>query len=308
MLSFEHLKYLDTHITFLRSKIRDPHPLFLVGGCVRDPLLWLDKNPNDIDFTMAGDPKTLDTLIDKKGMSYFMTEKFGTMTLIPHGNQSTKSKVPNIEGLKYELTPLRTEGKYDDFRHPGEIQRSNDILLDSQRRDFTINCMYYTHTPYTMDYATLLQTKNIHTYSDDEFFLKQLDEQGYVFLQDFALLIIQDHQHITQLFQNGMIQSHHLATLLKSATTFTAQKHGAVKLQRWKLLRILIDPHQGIHDSMARKLKAVGEPDKRFTEDALRIVRAIRFVNVLNERLKDAKNQKSKKLRKNSTCCIVWFW
>src|SRR5574344_1764258 len=121
---------------------------------------------------MAGDPKTLDTLIDKKGMSYFMTEKFGTMTLIPQWNQSTKSKVRNIEGLKYELTPLRTEGKYDDFRHPGEIQRSNDILLDSQRRDFTINCMYYTNTPYKAEYIQLIDKKNIHKYSDDETFLK----------------------------------------------------------------------------------------------------------------------------------------
>jgi tRNA nucleotidyltransferase/poly(A) polymerase len=31
-----------------------------------------------------------------------------------------------------------------DFRHPTEINRSNDILLDSDRRDFTINCIYYT--------------------------------------------------------------------------------------------------------------------------------------------------------------------
>lgn len=37
---------------------------------------------------------------------------------------------------------------------------------------------------------------------------------------------------------------------------------------------------------MNKKLKAVGDPDKRFNEDALRIIRAIRFVNVLNEKLR----------------------
>jgi len=43
-----------------------------------------------------------------------------------------------------------------------------------------------------------------------------------------------------------------------------------------------------------KKLKAVGEADKRFNEDALRIVRAIRFVNVLNEKLKNGKMERWK--------------
>jgi len=50
------------------------------------------------------------------------------------------------EQMKYELTPLRTESDYNDSRHPDVINRSNDILLDSNRRDFTINCIYYTNT------------------------------------------------------------------------------------------------------------------------------------------------------------------
>lgn len=82
MLQFDSLKTLDASITLLQKRIKDPHTLFLVGGCVRDLLLGIEKKPTDIDFTMAGDPKKLDKLIDKKGMSYFMTEKFGTMTLI----------------------------------------------------------------------------------------------------------------------------------------------------------------------------------------------------------------------------------
>ena len=65
MLFFENLKILDTHIALLQKRIKDNHSLFLVGWCVRDPLLWLDKKPTDIDFTMAGEPKKIDKLIDK---------------------------------------------------------------------------------------------------------------------------------------------------------------------------------------------------------------------------------------------------
>jgi len=218
---------------------------------------------------MAGDPKKLDKLIDKKWMSYFMTEKFGTMTLI---------KNP----IKYELTPLRTESEYTDSRHPDIINRSSDLLLDSQRRDFTINCMYYTNMPYKAEYTKLINIKNIHNYADDETFLKRLDDHGYLYIKDLALLIIQDHKHIAKLFDKGMSDNTHLKTILKSATVFTLGK----KTETSKQLRILIDPHKGIHDSVNKKLKAVGDPDKRFNEDALRIIRAIRFVNVLNEKLR----------------------
>lgn len=268
MLSFDYLKNLDAHISLLQKKIKDKHTLFLVWWCVRDPLLWLTKKPTDIDFTMAGDPKLLDKSIDKTGMSYFMTEKFWTMTLIK-------------DTMKYELTPLRTESDYTDSRHPDVINRSNDVILDSNRRDFTINCMYYTNTPYKAEYTSLIDKKNIHNYSDDETFLKRLDDHGYLYIKNLAILIVQDHKIISKLFDEGKLHIDHLKTTLKSATVFTIGK----KIESGKQLRILIDPHQGIHDSIYKKLRAVGDPDKRFNEDALRIIRAIRFVNVLNAKL-----------------------
>lgn len=292
MLFFDYLKNLDAHISLLQKRIKDKHTLFLVGGCVRDPLLGLEKKPTDIDFTMAGDPKKLDKLIDKKWMSYFMTEKFGTMTLI-HQIKGTRDKgqvpcstsqIPCPWVIKYELTPLRTESEYTDSRHPDIINRSSDLLLDSQRRDFTINCMYYSNVPYKVEYTKLINTKNIQTYSDDETFLKRLDDHGYLYIKDMALLIVQDHKHIAKLFDKGIFDDTHVKTMLKSATVFTIGK----KTETSKHIRILIDPHKWIHDSVNKKLKAVGDPDKRFNEDALRIIRAIRFVNVLNEKLKIA--------------------
>ncbi len=268
MLFFDYLQHLDTHLSFLQKKIKDKHTLFLVWWCVRDPLLWLDKNPKDIDFTMAGEPKKIDKLIDKTWMSYFMTEKFWTMTLIK-------------DTMKYELTPLRTESDYTDSRHPDVINRSNDVLLDSNRRDFTINCIYYTNTPYKVAYTSLIDKKNIHTYSDDETFLKRLDDHGYLYINNQKLLIIQDHKIIAKLFAEGKLQVDQIKSILKAATVFTIGK----KAEASKQLKIIIDPHKGIHDSINKKLRAVGDPDHRFTEDALRIIRAIRFVNVLNAKL-----------------------
>jgi len=43
----------------------------------------------------------------------------------------------------------------------------------------------------------------------------------------------------------------------------------------------LVDPFQGRADIGARRIRAVGEPDRRFEEDALRMLRAIRFATTL---------------------------
>jgi len=132
MIHLSLLKYLDYHQKFLqdRTQISD---IFLVGWCVRDLLLWITKDPLDIDFTCEWKPEELDSHINTDWLSHFKTDKFWTITLIP-SNEKQRS---------YQLTPLRTEWDYEDFRHPWEINRSNDILLDAKRRDFSINAMYY---------------------------------------------------------------------------------------------------------------------------------------------------------------------
>jgi tRNA nucleotidyltransferase (CCA-adding enzyme) len=49
----------------------------------------------------------------------------------------------------------------------------------------------------------------------------------------------------------------------------------------------LVDPHKGIQDLINKKLQTVGNADKRFNEDALRIIRALRFPNILNIKLRN---------------------
>jgi tRNA nucleotidyltransferase/poly(A) polymerase len=43
----------------------------------------------------------------------------------------------------------------------------------------------------------------------------------------------------------------------------------------------LVDPYGGQQDLTARVLRAVGEPERRFTEDALRLLRGVRFATTL---------------------------
>src|SRR5258708_6379103 len=43
-----------------------------------------------------------------------------------------------------------------------------------------------------------------------------------------------------------------------------------------------IDPYEGQKDLEKKIIRAVGEPDKRFKEDALRLLRAIRFATQLS--------------------------
>lgn len=265
MIDFSHISYLTKQHTFIQKKLKTTHAVFLVGWCIRNLLLGIEHSPNDIDVTLAGDPFEIYKHSNKIWLSHFITEKFGTMTFIKKGVK---------RHIQYEVTPLRTEGWYEDFRHPNNITRSNDILLDAKRRDFTVNSLYFFSS------TNKIIWKNISHIIDEKNIISKLDKYWIIALPDYQLVIIQDHDSIHQLFKDGIYQKDKLPTLLEEKNIDQNSEYNY----------FILDPNQGIQDLYNKKLRAVGDPEHRFQEDALRLLRALRFVNVINYQLRQKKS------------------
>ncbi len=276
MLNFENLKNLKKHIKYLQNKL-NKNDVFLVGGCIRDILLNIEKDPKDIDIATNGQPKNIYRQINKNDISIFKTDKFGTITIIPH--KKTKQKNPT----QYELTPFRQEWDYADFRHPEKINRTNDIIQDSKRRDFTINCIYY----YFFEYW--IKHKQPQKLKDKNQLQKILTKNWFVFIQDKSLLILQDKQLIAKVFEKWKLKKEELKKLQEKNSFFCIEDTQA----SFQWLQILIDPWWGIQDIINTKIKAVWEPDDRLQEDALRIIRWARIPNILNQKIEKNTQTKS---------------
>ena len=144
---------------------------YAVGGCVRDSLLGL--TPHDYDLCTNALPEETAKLFS--GCTLVRSgEKHGTIGVV-------------MDKQVYEITTFRTEGGYQDSRHPDWVRFVPSLEEDLARRDFTVNAMAYSPT------------------------------RGY------------------------------------------------------------IDPWGGQQDLENNILRAVGDPTQRFTEDALRILRGVRF-------------------------------
>ena len=283
MLNFSLLKHLDYHQKFLQKRVQISD-IFLVWWCVRDLLLWITKDPLDIDFTCEWKPEELDSNIDTEWLSHFKTDKFWTITLIP----STEKE------RSYQLTPLRTEWDYEDFRHPWEINRSNDILLDAKRRDFSINAMYYFSVEQKTKKELDFVKENPKILSELEL-LKVLKTQWYCYFSDINLLILTDSQFISQVFPTSHFDEYAFRYLVEIQNECYVVWSESEKKSE-KLFRILIDSTWGIESMIHRKLTTVWNPDQRFWEDALRLIRWLRLVNVCNYQLLQLdKKNKSKK-------------
>ena len=142
---------------------------YAVGGCVRDTILG--RVPQDWDITTSAGPDKIKALFRRT-----------IDTGIQHG---TVTVMLNRTG--YEVTTYRIDGEYEDNRHPKSVEFTDDLKLDLERRDFTINAMAYNAS------------------------------------------------------------------------------------------RGLVDEFEGIRDLETKVIRCVGEPGARFDEDALRMLRAVRF-------------------------------
>ena len=118
-------KYVETVIDRLEN---NGYSAYLVGGCVRDFLM--EKTPNDFDVTTCAKPEEiLSCFSDVKCLDIGI--KHGTVTLV-------------LDGKCVEVTTYRVDGKYNDSRHPENVEFTDNIVLDLSRRDFTVNAIAYS--------------------------------------------------------------------------------------------------------------------------------------------------------------------
>lgn len=114
----------------------------LAGGCVRDA--WLGKTAVDIDIATSARPDDIARIFPK---TLDVGKAFGTMVVVFPDSQ-------------FEVTTFRRDGDYLDGRHPSSITFS-DAKEDAQRRDFTINALFYDPVSNeTIDYVDGLRDLN----------------------------------------------------------------------------------------------------------------------------------------------------
>ena len=107
------------------------YPCYAVGGCVRDALLGL--TPHDYDLCTGAEPQQIKQIFAQFPQIH-AGEKHGTIGIIFPGNEI------------YEITTFRTEGGYEDGRHPNWVEFVCEVDEDLARRDFTVNAMAFSPT------------------------------------------------------------------------------------------------------------------------------------------------------------------
>ncbi len=165
---------------YIVKKLREKgHEAFFAGGCVRDSIL--SRPIKDIDIATSATPNEVKKIFKK---TIDVGAKFGVIVVV-------------VDGINYEITTFRAEGKYSDGRHPDYVYFTCP-LQDANRRDFTINGLFYDP--------------------------------------------IKDE---------------------------------------------VIDYVGGLKDIESRTIRTIGNPVKRFEEDKLRLLRAIRFSTILNFKIEE---------------------
>ncbi len=101
---------------------------YAVGGCVRDACLG--RTPEDYDLCTAATPDAIKALFAHRTL-VLAGEKHGTVGVV-------------TEGGVVEITTFRTEGGYEDSRHPDWVKFVDRVEGDLARRDFTVNAMAYS--------------------------------------------------------------------------------------------------------------------------------------------------------------------
>lgn len=107
--------------------------VYAVGGAVRDFLFG--KMPKDVDLTTNLSDKEIIERVERAGFSVMTknSETFGVIFV--HTNSGEREPT--------EVAPFRSDEGVADGRRPDAVTFGVDISQDAERRDFTMNNLYY---------------------------------------------------------------------------------------------------------------------------------------------------------------------
>ncbi|MCK5459496.1 HD domain-containing protein [Candidatus Parcubacteria bacterium] len=166
------------------------------------------------------------------------------------GTVGVKIKEKDTTIAVVEVTTYRTETKYSDKRHPDSVKFTNELKKDLSRRDFTINAMAIKLNKGIIEMFRAEHCKNRKTKCSA--------------------------RNIGKIAKQNVPRG----TLEKSQNKMFRAEHLLLSIEKQEL-NTIIDYFNGQKDLKNGIIKAVGDANKRFNEDALRMMRAIRFAVVL---------------------------
>lgn len=226
---------------------------FIVGGGLRDYLLG--REIKDWDLTTEAEPEQILQLFQES----FYENKFGTVGVKIKRGDKTEEIV--------EVTTFRKEAKYNDYRHPEEVVFTKKIEEDLERRDFTVNAL-------ALDIGAIPSQKA----SREKFFT---DLRQAVKLHRIAIKFEQTLKREGN-FGPGVAGENENLLTMEDLPELGAGSYPIFFINQIKLATnpntpFIKDLFDGLNDLQSRTIKACGNPDDRFKEDALRMMRAVRF-------------------------------
>jgi poly(A) polymerase len=109
----------------IAARLRESgHIAYFAGGCVRDMVRGL--TPKDYDVVTDARPEVVQTLFPR---TFAVGAHFGVIIVLE-------------KSFQFEVATFRSDDAYIDGRHPSAVHFSSPEE-DAQRRDFTINGMFY---------------------------------------------------------------------------------------------------------------------------------------------------------------------
>jgi tRNA nucleotidyltransferase (CCA-adding enzyme) len=242
---------------------------YIVGGAVRDLMMKRSSN-YDYDFTTDATPEKILELFPDS----FYENNFGTV-MVTHTDLNEQIGITPAEDLKWQHSNMHIDAP---TAAKSKLRPWQDRIVDIARAE------------------------KIHDSLTDDESLRELEgDENEENTPEHHIDLFPNYE-ITTFRSDGAYQDHRRPEEVTWGKTlkedvdrrdFTINALALKKISNDKSKKDkehtyeVIDYHNGIEDLKAKEIKTVGDPNLRFKEDALRILRAIRFSVQLNMEIDD---------------------